>query len=101
MQSWFCGRLQAAAALHHVVLIAQARQVHGRPRVVGARAPQRAHELGERGEGQGELEAAQVEGDRAEVFAGAGLVEASRADAEYAETELKLRTLLSALKESE
>jgi len=38
-----------------------------------------------------------LQGDRAYVYAGAGIVEGSQAAAEYAETELKMRAVLAAL----
>jgi len=44
------------------------------------------------------LRCALLEGDRAEIAAGAGIVAASDPEAEFTETELKLRTMLDALR---
>ena len=43
------------------------------------------------------LRGAQIEGDRARLHAGAGIVAGSRADAEWAETQVKLEPMLRAL----
>lgn len=54
--------------------------------------------------GEGEfwvvLRSAMVTGATAELFAGAGIVEGSDPEAEFAETELKLRTMLEALRDA-